>query len=158
MPIASSETTDLSPRRGGYRARFAYTLTDGRVITRGPINVADNDAAETKRVELENSVLASVQKRDAQEAVKAGVQSAHKEATEAQVLYAWLLAGFDEEEHYKAYHFMKDIGPSLLSLGYTDEQYAVMLNTTVEDATASREYWEFLDANSATILAYGVIA
>ena len=158
MSIDSSQITDLSPRRGGFRARFAYTFTDGRTFTRGPVNVSSSEEAENKLAAIEPSVLASVQQNDAQEAVKAGVQSAHKEATEPQVLYAWLLAGFDEPEHYKAYHFMKDIGPALLSLGYTDEQYSMMLGTSVEDATASREYWEFLDANSATILAYGAIA
>ena len=146
---------NLSPEKSGsFRARFEFTLSDGRVLQRGPIRVLNSEAADLLGVDLEASVLASIQLSDAFDAVDAGIQTAYKLATVEQVQYAWVKAGYDEDEHYKSYEKLKDIAPSLLALGLTDLEYSQLLNTSSEEATTAREYWEFLDANSATIAAY----
>lgn len=158
MSIVSRSILSVSPHSGGYRARFLYELSDGRKIERGPIPVASEAETNNLLISIEPSVLEAVQSQDADEAVSLNIKTAFKEASLEQVQYSWLKIGFDEDEHYKAYEKIKDIGTSLLSLGLTDEEYAVMLNVTVEDATATREYWEFLDANKAAIEAYALIA
>jgi hypothetical protein len=159
VAIVSSEITDYSSQKHGpHRARFKFTLSDGREVLRGPVNVSSHEDAELKRVALEPSVLSSIQAHDANEAVHLNVKTSHNLASVEQVQYVWLKSGFDEDEHYKAYAKIKDIGEALLSLGLSDEQYASMLNVTVEDATATRMYWEFLDDNKIAIEAYSLIA
>ncbi len=159
MPIISKSIANLSLQRSGlYRARFIYTLKDGREIHRGPVNARSIEDAETLMSSIEPDALKGAQIQDAQEAVNLGIQTAHKEATAQQVQYSWLQAGFNEDEHYKAYEKMKRIGPALLSLGLTDAQFAEMFNTDIEDVTAVREYWEFLAANKESIESYARIA
>ena len=155
--ISSKEVSDLSPHSGRFRARFSYTLDDGRVLTRGPSFVADSAEADAKLIALESDVLANVQNQDASEAVRLGSYTLHKEASENQVKYAWLLTGYEAETHVEAYAQIKDLAPAMLSLGYTDEQYASAFNTTVEEVVNIKAYWSFLDANSAAILAYGAL-
>jgi hypothetical protein len=107
---------------------------------------------------MEPFVLSEVQRRDADAAVALGIPFAYKEATATQVQYAWLKQGFNQTEHYLAYPLIKDLAPSLLAMGLTDEQYASAFNTTVEDVQAIKEYWDFLSVNIATIEAYALIA
>lgn len=153
--ITSSHVTDLSPERSGrFRARFEFTFSDGRIIQSGPINVDSQEDAESMLDSLGASMLLSVQQSDAMQAVSEEVQVAYKLASIEQVQYAWLSAGFNEEEHYEAYSKMKVVGPALLALGLTDQEYADLLGSTLEDAVAVREYWEFLDLNSVVIEAY----
>jgi len=153
--IVSSRVTDLSPERSGrFRARFEFTLSDGRIIQSGPINVASVEDAESMLDSLGESMLLSVQRADAMQAVSDNVQVAYMLATLEQVQYAWLKTGFNEEEHYEAYNKMKDVGPVLLALDLTDQEYAELLGSTLEDAVAVREYWAFLDSNSVVIESY----
>ncbi len=150
-----SQTIDYSPQKHGpHRARFEFTIDDGRKVLRGPVNVASEQDADIRRVSMEAGVLVSVQNQDAAEAVTIGTKTAYKLATAEQVQYAWLESGFNESEHYNAYEKMKDIGPQLLALGLTDEQYAAMFDTEVESVINVKDYWSFLDANSTAIETY----
>jgi len=154
-----SQTIDYSiQKQGSGRARFMFTLSDGREILRGPVAVSSESDAEARRVQMESDVLESIQNHDAAEAVIINVKTAYKLATAEQVQYAWLKSGFDEDEHYKAYEKLKDIGPVLINLGLTDEELAGLFGVPIEDATATREYWEFLDSNKIAIEAYSLIA
>lgn len=154
-----SQTIDYSiQKQGSGRARFMFTLSDGREIFRGPLGVSSESDADSRRVQMESDVLESIQNQDASDAVTNNIKTAYKLASNEQVQYAWLKSGFDEDEHYKAYEKLKDIGPALLSLGLTDIQLAGLFGVPVEDATATREYWEFLDDNKEAIEAYTLIA
>lgn len=157
MPILSKSIQSIKPHSGRYRVRFLYVLEDGREVHRGPLFVPTQADADTKLIDLEPAVLASVQKHDAKDATTLDIQVAYKEATQAQVQYAWLKDGFDSDEPYKAYNKMKDIGPALLSLGLTDEQYAVALNCPVEEVVSAIELWTELESDKTVIAAYGSI-
>ena len=154
MSIIRREVISLTPNENLFRARFLYEFSDGRLVERGPILVIDLADSESVLANLEVSVLKNIQEQDANSAVLQNIKTAYKEASVEQVLYAWLKVGFDESEHYNAYLKIKDIGQQLLSLGLTDEQYAIMLNTTIADATATRLYWEFLEVNKLAIESY----
>lgn len=157
MPIVNQEVVDLTPHSGRFRARFKYVFDDGREVIRGPIHVTDSNAADTKLVDMVPDVLVTMQKQDASEAVRLNKLEAHKQATLAQVQYQFIREGFDSTEPYRAYLKMKDVAPALLSLGYTNEQYAVALNTTVEDVEGARARWEELEVNAVTLAAYAEI-
>ena len=157
MSITNQEVLDLTPHSGRFRARFKYTFNDGRVAIRGPMFVADSNYADSKLADMAPDVLIAMQKQDASEAVGLGKLESHKQATLAQVQYQFIREGFDSSEPYKAYLKMKDVAPALLSLGYTNEQYAVALNTTVEDVEGARARWEELEVNAVTLAAYAEI-
>jgi len=153
MPVANISVVSMKPHSGRYRARFLFVLDDGRKFHRA-LFVSTSEDADTKLIEFEADVLSSVQDLDAKEAVGLGIQSAHKEATQAQVQYAWVKEGFDSDEPYQAYEKMKDIGPTLLAMGLTDEQYSIALNCSIEEVIAAKAKWAELEANAAVISAY----
>ena len=154
MGIKESRITSITPDSGRVRARFKFIFDDGRENERGPISYATQAEAESALSEIENNVLKSAQLDDSFKAVSKNIKSSHGEASANQVSFAWLKTGFNETEHYKAYLKMKDIAAQLLPLNLTDAQYAAMLNSTVEEATKTRLYWGFLDANKSVIEAY----
>ena len=158
MGIKERLITSMVPDSGRVRARFKFKFDDGREIDRGPISYATQADAELALPEIENSVLKSAQLDDSFKVVSKNIKSAHGEASSNQVSFAWLKTGFNDTEHYNAYLKIKDIASQLLPLNLTDEQYAAMLNSTVEDATKTRLYWEFLEANKAAIEAYITLA
>jgi len=158
MPISSKEVIELTPHADRFRARFKYTLDDGRVLLRGPIFVRDSAAATARLNAMADDVLRNIQSHDASEAVRAGKLTAHKQATTDQVRYQFMQEGFDDVEPYKAYLRMKDIGPLLDSIGRTNEQYADAFGITVRNVEKLRARWVELKANSAIYEAYaGVI-
>jgi len=157
--ITSSRTTSLTPvKSGGFRANYEYTLSDGRKISRGPLNVVSELDATSKRTSMEPAILSSIQVSDAEDAVSNNIKTSNKFASLQQVQLAWLRAGFNEDEPYKAFSMMKAIGRSLLSLGLTDAKNAELLNSSLEDAVAARIYFESLDANSSVLEAYEAVS
>lgn len=141
MGIASKQIIELTKHSNGCRARFDYIFDDDRHIIIGPINVSSQEDADSKLILLEPSILSQMQKRDANEAVSNDIKIAHKEASIQQVQYTWLKLGFEEDEPYKQYQMMKDIGPSLLNLGLTDVEYATMFNSTEEEVVNVKDLW-----------------
>lgn len=158
MPITNIAILDFSNHKGGNRAQAVFTATDGREVIRSISNAGNTPSgALVKAHAMSSEVLSSLQKNDAAEAVTLGIVGPHKEATSGQVTYKWLLQAYESEEHYKAYLMIKDIAPSLLSLGYTDAQYATAFSTTVEEVQNITAYWLFLDANSSAIISYNLL-
>lgn len=157
--IISSRVKSQSLQGDRLRVRLEYTLDDGRVVERGGgMYVESLAAAEQLLIDLEASVLASVRRSDSASAVELGIYTAYQQASLQDVQYQWLKVGFDEPQPYKSYLLMKDVGPSLLSLGYTDEQYAAAFGTTVEDVVAAKAKWAQLEINAVTLAAYaGVV-
>lgn len=157
--IVSSKAVIILQKESRYKAELQYTLDDGRVIERGSgIFVASQKEADKLLADRAPLILEKIQKSDALEAVQSGISSAHKQATLTQVQYAWLKAGFDEQEPYKSYLLMKDVAPALLALRYTDEQYAAAFNATVEEVQNAKNKWTVLSADAATLTAYaGVV-
>ena len=141
-----------------YEVQYGYITDDGRSFLLAPKTIESSDIVLDKMVEYEAEMLSQIKNIDAREAVRLGIDTAYKEATIEQVQYAWLKTGYDSLEHWKAYQLMKPIAPSLLALGLTDEEYADLLNTTVADAVASREYWTFLEGHKDVLDAYAEIA
>lgn len=144
---------------GGNRATATFLLDSGEPVERSIRNAGvDEAAALVKATAMIPDVEASIQKRDASEAVSRGLYTAYGTASEAQVQYSWLKQGYAQEEHYQAYAMIKDLAPALLAMGLTDEQYATAFNATTEEIANIRTYWEFLSANSVAIEAYALIA
>ena len=154
MSISSCSVIELSPHESRCRARFEYVFDDGRIETRGPMNVSNESEANLRMQQLESDVLASVQRQDAEEAVALGLYVAHREASENQVKYQWLREGCDKPEHYQSYSMIKDLLPGLLALGLTDEQYADEFNATIEEVKYIKLYWSWLSARSSHLQNY----
>lgn len=154
MPIASQSISEISPHSGRYRARFSYTLDDGRKIERGPVHVASVADANSVLISEAAKVLAGVQSLDASSAVDQDIDADHLEATQAQVRLAYILDAFQQDEPYKTYRLLKRVVPSLVALGYTDEQMANYLGTTVDNVIKFKTRWQALNANSAIYDAY----
>ena len=154
MPIASQEILELTPHSGRFRARFRYTFTDGREILQGPIFVAGNDSAGSKLISMASGVLAQVQEFDADKAVNLDQTGQANEATEARVRFQYIKRAFAADEPYKTYMKLKKVVPALIALGYTNEQYASYLGTSVSMVVKFKQRWQALNADSEIYEAY----
>ena len=157
MPIVQSIISEQSKQAVGYRVKFAYTFTDGRVKTIGPIRVNSLEEAETKLITNEDSVQQSMIDSDAQEAQAQGLKSAYLEASQAEVYYAYLFEGYNTDDPLEAYLLMEPVAGDILALGLTVEQMAGMFNQDVETAKSVLDKWAYLDLNSETILGSKVV-
>lgn len=152
--IISSNVLDLSLQASGkYRCIFNYVFDDGREVNLRPASVGDDYQAVCEA--RAPSVLQSMVKSDAQEAVSLGIKTAYKYATQPQVFYEYLTLGYNTEDPLEAYDAMNGVAQALLGLGLTTEQLAAMLGEPVETAQNVIDHWNKLDA--VTIEAYRVI-
>ena len=154
--IVSSNVLNLSEQTAGrFRCTFNYVLDDGREINIKPSNVgSDYQAACDARAD---SVFESVVKSDAKKAFSLGIKAAHGYATQAQVFYEFLDAGYRDPDPVTSYEKMDGIAQQLLGMGLTTEQLAGVLGETVEMAQLVIDHWLLLEANKAAIDAYEAI-
>ena len=154
--IVSSKVIDVSLQRSGrFRARFKYTLSDGREVLRGPINCISEVDALAKMSALEPSVNSYIQQQDSERAVHEGIESASGEASVSQVRAEWLLQAYKNGDHYQAYLKLKNVGQAIFSQGKTDAEYASDLGITENEVVKIKQYWSFLRTNKTVIQAYG---
>ena len=156
MPILLARIKSSSRHGTNVRCKFSYTLSDGREITIGPVNARDEADAAIKLLHLRDRVLSKVRDRDSEEAATMGLDSAHGEATHAQVRTAWLKRGLRQSALYEAYFYMKDIAPHFASM--TNEEIAAYLGVTAELVGRIKNKWAYLSSNSAVIEAYANLA
>ena len=154
--VVSSNVLNLSEQTAGrFRCTFNYVLDDGREINIKPSMVnADYQAVCDARA---TSVFESVVKSDAKKAFSLGIKDAYGYATQAQVFYEFLDAGYRDLDPVTSYEKMDGIAQQLLSMELTTEQLAGMLGETVEMAQLVIDHWLLLEANKAAIDAYGLI-
>ena len=154
--VISSNVLNLSEQTAGrFRCTFNYVLDDGREINIKPSMVnADYQAVCDARA---TSVFESVVKSDAKKAFSLGIKDAYGYATQAQVFYEFLDAGYRDPDPVTSYEKMDGIAQQLLSMELTTEQLAGMLGETVEMAQLVIDHWLLLEANKAAIDAYGLI-
>jgi hypothetical protein len=153
MAIVESNVLNISKQsEGRYHCTFNYILDDGREINIKPSSVGEDyqQVCEDRSGEVFKSVI----KSDAQEALELGIKTAHKYATQEQVFYEFLFAGYNEPDPIAAYDYMNGIAQSLLSLGLTAEQFSALFGETVEITEAVINYWHVLAAGASTIEAY----
>ena len=151
--IVSSNVLNLSEQASGrFRCTFNYVLDDGREININPSNVGvDYQAVCEARA---TSVFESVIQSDIQEAFNLGIKAARGYASQAQVFYKFLDAGYRDPDPITSHEKMDGVAQQLLSLNLTTEQLAKMLGETVEMAQLVIEHWLLLDANKAALDAY----
>lgn len=154
--VVSSNVLNLSEQTAGrFRCTFNYVLDDGREINIKPSMVnADYQAVCDARA---TSVFESVVKSDAKKAFSLGIKDAYGYATQAQVFYEFLDAGYRDPDPVTSYEKMDGIAQQLLSMELTTEQLAGMLGETVEMAQLVIDHWLLLEANKSAIDAYGLI-
>ena len=154
--VVSSNVLNLSEQTAGrFRCTFNYVLDDGREINIKPSMVnADYQAVCDARA---TSVFESVVKSDAKKAFSLGIKDTYGYATQAQVFYEFLDAGYRDPDPVTSYEKMDGIAQQLLSMELTTEQLAGMLGETVEMAQLVIDHWLLLEANKAAIDAYGLI-
>jgi len=155
LPV-DSRIAELSPYVGGYRATITYTLTDGRVIRRGPFTVVSQADADAKGLALESDVLAEAVSQDADVAVDGSLPS-FGEADSNAVAVKKMEHGVNAERLYESYARMKDTAPVLLAIGLTDAQYAAQFGVTVEQVAGVKALWAYLDQNKTAIEAYQLV-
>ncbi len=150
-----SQTIDYSPQKNGSgRARFLFTLDDGREVFRGPVNVKSVTDADDIRASMESDVFLYVQEQDAESAIVNDIADSHGTATNKQVKISWLKKGFIQAEAYRAYYYLKKVMPELLAMNKTDAQLAVILGTSVAVVVEIKEKWSILDVNAAALVTY----
>lgn len=142
--ITSSNVLDLSLQANAkYRCVFNYIFDDGREVNLRPASVgSDYQAVCEARAP---SVLQSMIKSDAQEAVSLGIKTAYKYASQELVWYEYLDSGYRNPDPVESYDLMNGIAQPLLAMGLTTEQLAVMLGETVEMAQLVIDHWRKLD-------------
>ena len=150
MPVASKSIVSITPHTGKFRARFLYTLDDGREFER-TTKALSLDDANAKLLSFEAELLTSIQERDTDEAINNDVNASYGEATAKQVKLGWLKKGFNQQEAYRAYFFFKKVMPELLALGKTDTQLSVILDTSVAVVVELKEKWAELSVNAVTL-------
>ena len=148
MTITNSEIRELTKHGNSFRARYRFTLSDGRIFDRGPISVSSLEEANTKISDTEQNVLKSIKRSDAEEAIDLGIQDIHKEASKNDVLGSWLKQALNEDEYYKVYKKMKIIVPYLISLNKTNTQLANLLSMTLEEIKDVKALWNKLKSFS----------
>ena len=154
--IVSSNVLNLSEQTSGrYRCTFNYVLDDGREINIKPSNVgSDYQVVCDARAA---SVFESVIKSDAKKAFSLGIKDAHGYATQSQVFYEYLYAGYDSKDPVEAYNLMNGVAQQLLGMGLTTEQLAAMLGEPVETAQNVINHWNLLETNKAALDAYELV-
>ena len=118
-------------------------LSDGREINIKPASVgADYQAVCEAKAP---SVLEDVVKSDADDAMALGVKTAYGYASQAQVFYASLYAGYTNPDPLESYDLMNGVAQPLLGMGLPTIQLAAMLGEEVEMAQAVIDHWHKLD-------------
>lgn len=156
MAVASSRITNLEPYSKRWRARFAVTFTDGRVIAYGPTQFFTEQAATDFLPTVEARVIENIQRTDAKDAVNRNVTVAHKEATRTQVNSAYLVEGIEAQDVKSAYKALKPI-KTLLENSKTDAEIAAGLDLREKEIARARDRWTRLKARASEIEAYALV-
>ena len=158
MPVSKSEIIEQSLQASGkYRVKFKYTFTDGRESLIGYIS-ADNQAhIDQLLIDKKSPLELSVKKSDAEEAQQLGIKVAHKDASQADVYYAYLFAGYNVDDPLESYELMSPVAQEILDLGLTVEQMAQLFNEELSVAQGVFDRWAYLESNEAEILAYKTV-
>ena len=156
MPVQTSEITEKATLADGrLRVRLKYTFEDGREFNIGFIYAEDEEHANSLLITKADELNRSVKKSDAQDATENNIQTAHKDASQEDVYFAYLFDGYTNEDVLESYNLMSKVAPQILSLGLTVEQMAALFGETVEMAQAVFDKWTYLDSNKEVIIAYG---
>lgn len=157
MPIVKSEILEQSKQASGYRVKFKYTFADGRTFNVGTLNANNLEQIDQLLIDKKSPLELSVKSNDAQEAKELGIKTAYKEASQADVYFAYLYEGFNEPEPLPAYELMEPVAQDILDLGLTVEQMAGMFNQTIEMVNDVMTKWTYLDSNKDTINSYKAV-
>ena len=151
--VVSSNVLNLSEQAAGrFRCTFNYVLDDGREINIRPSNVgADYQAVCEARA---SGVFDSVVKSDAKEAVKLEIDTPHKYANQKDVLLAFLIDGYNEEDPIRSYLKMKKPVEKLQSAGVTLQQLADYSGEALSYFQGMLNKWQTLNTNKAMMLQY----
>jgi len=154
MPIVNSQVSSQEEQATGYKVKFKYTFADGREFFIGPVRATNQDQI-TQLLESKKSTLeSSVKSNDAQEAKELGLKTPYKDASQADVYFAYLYEGYNNDDALESYLLMSPVAQDILDIGLTVEQMAAMFNETVEMVNDVLAKWEYLDLHSVEILAY----
>ncbi len=158
MPVVSREISHSSPHSQRLRIRLAYTFDGGRVITRGPMFVADQAAADARLLALEPDVLASVQAQDA-EAVELSDSSITDtaEASRQQIARQYLHRAMQEDDPYIALNKIRKAQTFFQAQGWTVSQIKLQLNISdaLWDKITAR--YSYLQSVEQTLIDYQAI-
>jgi hypothetical protein len=158
MSIVDSQISDISQHGDGFRARFRYELSDGRVVEIGLINVSSELEAGQKLVEKEQEVLASIQLSDAETAVylDSDIQSSGQ-ASAKQVARQYLKDAMMTEDPYSAHKKLKKADNYIDGRGWTASQIKTNLNMSDDQWSAIVTRYQYLSSNESALDAYELI-
>jgi len=154
MPIVNSEVCNQEAQATGFKVKFKYTFADGREFFIGPVRATNQDQINQLLIDNKTPLESSVKNNDAQEAKELGVKIAYKDASQADVYYAYLYEGYNNDDALESYLLMSTVAPDILALGLTVDQMAGMFNQPVQMVNDVMNKWEYLNSNSVEILAY----
>ena len=158
MSIISSEVIDQSLQASGnYRVRFKYTFQDGREYIIGPISASSQEQINQLLIDKEDPLVSSVKQSDAQEAQSKSIKVAYMTASQSDVYYAYLFAGYNVDEPLESYLLMEPVAQEILDLGMTVEQMAALFGEELSVAQGVFDRWAYLESNEAEILAYKIV-
>ena len=155
MPVSTSEIIEQSLQASGkYRVKFKYTFTDNREFLIGYISADNQSHIDQLLIDKKAPLELSVKKSDAEEAQQQGIKIPYKDASQADVYYAYLFAGYNVDDPLESYELMNPVAQEILDLGLTVEQMAQLFNEELEVAQGVFDRWAYLSNNEAEILAY----
>jgi len=152
MIVESRQRGTPTPSGGKFRARFEYVLDDGRLIEWGPEIIDSIDDALIRMVELEPKILRRAQARDARASIKAGVTTAHKQATQQQVRQAWIKRSMRTKDLAERYKLTKPFYAILKTM--SDADLVTNLSIRSKDIDKLKASWTELEAKKASIEPY----
>ena len=151
--ITSTNVLNLSEQSvGRYRCTFNYVFDDGREVNIRPSSVgADYQAvAESRAAHIERSMELA----DAEEAVSLEIDTPYKYASQNDVLYAFLVAGYNDTDPINSYLKMVKPVNKIQSAGITLQQLADFSGEPLSYFHAMYTKWQTLDANKLMMLEY----
>ena len=156
MPISTTEIIeqDIMPD-SRIRLKLKFTLQDGREFNAGYVYVNSESEIQELINNKAQALTESIKTSDAKDAVSLGVKTAHKEASQSDVYFAYLFDGFNNDDVLESYNMMSQVADEILNLGLTVEQMAEMFNQPVDMAQSVIDKWNHLNTNKDVIIAYG---
>lgn len=89
VPVLTYEACGIKSQHYGIRCDFKYTFEDGRIHFIRSVRLNDELEAELNMLDRVDSLNERYRRLDAIEAVELGIVSAHKDATQDDVLQAY---------------------------------------------------------------------
>jgi hypothetical protein len=159
MAVVSKEIVEVVAYESWFRGRFKYTFSDGRVVFKRHINMANDTTEPAIQLDnLEASAVAEISRVDSTEAVFNDEPIVvYKEATAKQIAKEYLRNAMREEDSALAYKKLKKADDYITANGWTPAQVKAQLGLTDKQWTAVKDRFQYLSTSAVDLNSYETI-